>query len=819
MGRHRAIVSRTSRIAFLFLSAFFIIFRSVHAVDIHYNGDQSLLNIAPDASGTTQSFFAYENNDPTAPVASGNAVTINFDTTGSLPNRVFGGVSKTESVNDNTVYMENGAVSNRIYGGYATTAGYTATNNRVLMSGGTVDGDIYGAYTNDGQSSGNQVEMSNGIVGGSITGGVANGTGSLARNNHVILSGTAVAGQDPNDSAVIGGQGTDGSAIDNSVSVSEFARAVNVYGGVVSAGTGVAENNMVEISGGTVTRSVVGGMNFSGDRSGNAVNNRVVISGGDFTGDVIANAEVFGGYTQAGDATGNTVAISGGTNIGNVYGGISFDGGAASNNEVIISGGHFTHFIVGGQAQINGPGASGDATNNTITLTGNPILDDARIYGGGGLGNDRFTGNTLNINGYSGNVGNVRDFENYNFLLSSSLWNGGTVLTTTNLIDGATDLNNTIVAITGVESGATFTPGQAITLISNSQNAPASFSGDNARQGVSLLHTFAMDTTVSDALVVRIVSTRAQTEAKSLPEGRAAALSFLRQGHDFVVDTGIAAADAFLGQTGAGWSTPAFFGAVGGGHSRHKTGSHVDVDGISMLAGLAWRNNGPGGSLLLGAFFEAGYADYDTHNAFASGPVRGDGDSRYAGGGFMGRYVLHNGIYFEASGRVGGVKNKLESDLRDISGNRARYDTTSPYFSAHAGVGYKWHFAEKALLDLTTKYLWSRQNGDTATVTGDPVRFEANTSHRLRTGARIVSTANDCFIPYVGAAFEYEFDGKARAGAYGHNFGVPTLKGGTGIGEIGLTLRRSRFSADLGIQGYVGRREGISGSVRMGWSF
>ncbi len=476
MDPHRANVLRTLRIVFLLLCAFFFIFRPVHAVDIQYNGDQSLLTIAPDASGSAKSFFAYENNDPTAPVASGNAVTINFDdTTGSLPNRVFGGVSKTESVNDNTVYMVNGTVSNRIYGGYATTAGFTATNNRVLMSGGTVDGDIYGAYTNDGESRENQVEISNGTVGGSITGGVANGIGSLARNNRVILSGTAIAGLDRNDSAVIGGQGTDGSAVDNSVSVSEFARAVNVYGGVVNEGTGVVENNLVEISGGTVTRSVVGGMNFSQDPSGNAVNNRVVISGGDFTGDVIANAEVIGGYTQAGDATGNTVAISGGTNIGNVYGGISFDGGAASNNEVIISGGHFTHFIVGGHAQINGLGVSGDATNNTITLTGNPTLDDVRIYGGGGLGNDRFTGNTLNINGFSGKVGNVRDFENYNFLISSSLWNGGTVLTTTDLIDGATDLDRTKVVITGVESGVSYTPGQAITLISNSQNAPATF--------------------------------------------------------------------------------------------------------------------------------------------------------------------------------------------------------------------------------------------------------------------------------------------------------------------------------------------------------
>ena len=362
-------------------------------------------------------------------------------------------------------------------------------------------------------------------------------------------------------------------------------------------------------------------------------------------------------------------------------------------------------------------------------------------------------------------------------------------------------------------------PGNSVTLINDTTGTPVTFNGEAVRQGTTLLYDFGYDSSTTDAAVVRVKAVRADPASKSHAEGRTASLAFVRQGQDLIVNNGFAAADAFLGRTGAGWSGPSFFGAVGGGHFRHKTGSHVDVDGVSMLAGMAWRNNGPCGSLLLGAFFEAGYADYDTHNAFASGSVRGDGDSRYYGGGVLARYDWQSELYAEASGRVGGVKNKFHSDLTDALGNRARYDINSPYFGAHVGMGYKWQLSQKAVLDLSAKYLWSRQNSDSAIVTGDRVHFDADDSHRARAGARFAYAINDCVAPYVGAAFEYEFDGKSRAGAYGYNFGVPSLKGGTGVGEIGLTVRRDRFTADLGVQGHVGRRDGVTGSLRVGWSF
>jgi hypothetical protein len=67
------------------------------------------------------------------------------------------------------------------------------------------------------------------------------------------------------------------------------------------------------------------------------------------------------------------------------------------------------------------------------------------------------------------------------------------------------------------------------------------------------------------------------------------------------------------------------------------------------------------------------------------------------------------------------------------------------------------------------------------------------------------------------AGLDCEFDGKAQATVHGQNISAPSLAGDTGIGELGFTLKPSKsvpLSFDLGVQGYVGRREGVTGSLQ-----
>jgi hypothetical protein len=65
-------------------------------------------------------------------------------------------------------------------------------------------------------------------------------------------------------------------------------------------------------------------------------------------------------------------------------------------------------------------------------------------------------------------------------------------------------------------------------------------------------------------------------------------------------------------------------------------------------------------------------------------------------------------------------------------------------------------------------------------------------------------------------------DGEANATAYGMPIEAPRMKGGTGIGELGLKISPGAdvpFTADLGVQGYAGKREGVTGSLTFRFEF
>ena len=51
---------------------------------------------------------------------------------------------------------------------------------------------------------------------------------------------------------------------------------------------------------------------------------------------------------------------------------------------------------------------------------------------------------------------------------------------------------------------------------------------------------------------------------------------------------------------------------------------------------------------------------------------------------------------------------------------------------------------------------------------------------------------------------------------YGYAIDAPDLTGGTGMGEIGLSLKPvtdNGLSFDFALQGYTGVRDGVSGSI------
>jgi outer membrane autotransporter protein len=342
----------------------------------------------------------------------------------------------------------------------------------------------------------------------------------------------------------------------------------------------------------------------------------------------------------------------------------------------------------------------------------------------------------------------------------------------------------------------------------------------SGRTGMSLLYTFTLD----DEGVATVSKVRLNPQTKALAEGQTAGLAFLTQGSDLIAGSGMKAA---VSGANAAHGLSAF-AAVSGGRSRYDTGSHVDVSGVSLMAGLAFGTDLNPGRLTLGAFFEGGWGSYDSYNSFRSAAsVDGDGDTSYVGGGILGRFdsrPLGPGkAYVEASARMGASDTDFSStDLSDGFGKHARYDLETTYYGLHTGAGYVWQITEAAALDLSGKYFWTRQGSDSMHIAGDPVKFKATDSHRLRAGGRLTLAVTEHVSPYIGAAYEHELDGEADARVYGHRISSPDLSGPTGIGEIGLALlggEQAPLSLDLGVQGYTGTREGVTGSLRMKLEF
>ena len=181
-------------------------------------------------------------------------------------------------------------------------------------------------------------------------------------------------------------------------------------------------------------------------------------------------------------------------------------------------------------------------------------------------------------------------------------------------------------------------------------------------------------------------------------------------------------------------------------------------------------------------------------------------------------------MYLEGSFRYGRLNSQWQSDdLHDaVSGRKAEYDLSTPYYGLHAGLGYVWELTESLSLDVYGKYFWTHTEGQSTHIVDDPWSFDGVDSQRLRLGARLGHEFCRQVTGYAGAAWEHEFNGKARATTYGLEAPAPSLKGDSGLLEAGLTLtpvEGSGLSLDFGVQGHTGVRQGVSGTALVRYEF
>ena len=749
-------------------------------------------------------------------VARHNSVTISG--TAEIKGKVFGGKIETSSSGDlidNSVMISGGSIRGEVYGAY--TEGYGAvTNNSVTISGSAaeVDREVFGAYTEgSGIVAYNSVTLTDGLINREVYGGASTKNG-IAEYNSVTVSG-----------GTINMLATGGVSMDN-----------------------VARYNNVTVTGGTIKGSIYGGMSGI-----NAIENKVMISGGNIGGDV------FGAESKAeSSATGNEVIISGtptfesayGTNI---YGASTFDG-EITGNKVTISGRPVFNFndpdknikiyggyvdnagnVTGNSVEINGDmnftesleiyggyGGTGAVTGNSVTISGRPIFAaDSVIYGGYSASGGEVSGNILNIKSTGITVSNIKNFDVYNFYLPDTVQAGDVLLTVTGgSSNEQTDLKGSSVNVGITGSAPALKSGDNVTLLHNANGILADETTVYGKmtQGVSLEYDFTTVLQNGDSLVTTIIKSGISDDTKSLVETQAAAVGFINSGADLLVSSGITSMSKVTSA-----EDNAIFGAMSGGSMRYDTGSHADVKGYNFALGMGKAVANNAGRLTFGPFVEYGYGDY---TSYLDNGVRGDGKTKYYGVGVLARQDDKSGVYYEGSLRYGRMDADYASNDLGTAGVHSSYDSSSAYYGAHLGIGKVTGLNDTTKADVYAKLLYTHQNGDSVTLqgegNGEVYDFDAVDSTRARVGARVSKAYSERGTGYVGLAYEYEFDGEARATVKGFSTPAPSIKGSSGLVELGYILQPQGVNdptINIGLQGWGGKKQGFTGNVDFVWTF
>lgn len=85
-----------------------------------------------------------------------------------------------------------------------------------------------------------------------------------------------------------------------------------------------------------------------------------------------------------------------------------------------------------------------------------------------------------------------------------------------------------------------------------------------------------------------------------------------------------------------------------------------------------------------------------------------------------------------------------------------------------------------------------------------------------------IYNVNEIHKFYLGMAWEHEFDGSSHAEYKGLRTDTPSIRGDSGMVEIGWNYEPkgdNRFSVDLSAIGWFGRQRGISGRLGINWLF
>ena len=587
---------------------------------------------------------------------------------------------------------------------------------------------------------------------------------------------------------------------------------------------GNATGNIVTIDNATLSRGLSLLKVIGGYASKDATDNSVIVNGGEI------GAEVIGGESKSdGNANRNTVNITGETIRSScITGGVAANGNVTGNTVNLIGGNMNGTDVKGGTT------GSGQATNNTVNVFSSFVLGS--LHGGVVSGDGTSSGNTLNLFAEKVVTNQLDSFQTINFYLPSTVKDGSAMLA----VQDSVNLSGMTIGV-GAEPGVSLEKGDTVFLIVSGKG----IAGENIKMknlntdpiaedlDTDSVYTF----TIQRDLDTLVATVEGETEievperTKSVVETKAATLTILNSGADMLAGKGfdqaanavaLAAAERERNDGDAqkkGGFTP--FAAFGGGSLRAESGSHVDTKGFGSTIGFARELPNSQGRLLFGPVVEYGGGSYDS---YLDNGIHGEGGSHYWGFGLIARQTNHDGFYYEGSVRGGRVISDYKGNLQRIG--EVRYDSGTNYWAAHLVVGKAFQIDAKNTLDGYLKYFYSHQAGEDITVQfqnvemDGRVRFDSVDSHRIRLGTRLTHKVNEKNRFYCGLAYQYEFGGDAQAHYGGNMTPSPSVKGSSGMMEIGWQVKPGVIpvTIDLGVTGWFGKQRGVTAGLQAIWS-
>ena len=456
-------------------------------------------------------------------------------------------------------------------------------------------------------------------------------------------------------------------------------------------------------------------------------------------------------------------------------------------------------------------------TSSTLNVSGN----------GAQLGDVSGDGASVNISGDNVEVGNISTKpmlgraagSQGEIVISGNGTKTGDLKTGSLKIDGngtlnAGDVTVDSIVITSTATGTVFT---ATSDLTGKLDSAASQTTDTT---ALFNNRYAASYDSATKSIINTQTTEVREQSKSLVETQMATLAMVASGADLLANAGFTnAAQAVQDAKDSGDSGRSMvpYAAANYGSMRQESGSHVDVKGSNFNIGFAKEVKNGSGKLLFGPMIEYGHGNYDS---YLDDGTTGSGTAQNYGIGMMARQTNDNGFYYEGSVRYGKVTSDYSSS-NVWAGNDVSYDNSAKYWGAHVGVGKLQKLGGDNAIDLYGKLFYTNQGSSSVNINGDTLDFSSVKSKRSRIGFRYIHGTSKVRSVYAGLAWQYEFDGAAHATANGFSTPSPSVKGSSGMLELGVLIapKASPVSFDLGVSGWTGKQKGYSLNANMCWSF